>query len=167
LINQQLGNFKMSDNYDDSNDLGELLYYKVFGDHKQKDDRELPFVDLLEDDPEVRASKARLDAEVEKIAARRISQDAPAYDMLVKSRNQQINAIRKLHNIAVGETPDDFVAPDENEPSYAKPKAATGFAVVSKGRKRPATAPARAADPVATTPATASAKPASWLWGSK
>jgi hypothetical protein len=145
----------MSDDYDDSNNFIELAAYAARGKFKNEDDPEIAQTDL-EDDPEVRANKTRLEVEIDRASSVRIRLDAPGYDVLIKSRNAKLAATRKLHNIvAVGEEPEDFIAP----------KPATGFAVVSKGRKRPATTPAPA-DPVS-TPTSASAKPASWLWGSK
>lgn len=146
--------------YDDKNDLGELALFKAYSKHHDADPELPPYVDPA-DDPEVRARNELLDAEIDKATARRIDTNAPGHELLVKARNKHVAALRKLHNIAVGETPEDFIEPDKTEPSYSKPKAATGFEVVSKRRKRPAAAPAPSApDPAPAAPV----KPAPWLW---
>ena len=114
-------------------------------------------------DKEVLAIYANLDAEVDKVAARRINPNAPAADFLLRSRNQQILATRQLYNVAKGETPEDFVEPDKAAPAYVTPKAASGFAVVNAKRRRvvPAPAPAPAADPVP-APTRPAYKPTIW-----
>ena len=160
----------MAGDYDDSNDPGELAIYayrKQFGQEDGEPEID-PHLDL--EDEQARAIRARLESEIEKASGTRISQDAPGYDLLVKSRNNHITATRKLHNIAVGEAveaDDGYIAPDRDEgaPAYSAVKPATGFQVASNRRKTviPAPAPVNNADP---SPA-ATHKPAQWLWGSK
>jgi hypothetical protein len=152
----------LSEKYDDTNDQAAYAARQQLG---QDGEQELPYVDPhadLEDD-QVRANKARLQAEIDKASSGRISPDAPGYDLLLKSRNKHVAATRKMYDVAVGEVPEDFIEPDKTQPAYTKPKPATGFAVVSKGRKRPAATPAPATDPA---PAAASAKLVPQLWQS-
>lgn len=144
------------DDYDDLNDPLELAAHtheQRYGEDNLPDEEDIS-------DPEVRAITQRLDAEIESIAAHRIRLDAPAIEMLVRSRYKKIMATRQLYNIAKGETPEDFVELDKAAPAYVTPKAATGFAVVNAKRRRVIPAPAApAADPVPAPPAY---KPAVW-----
>jgi len=156
----------MSDDYDDLNDPLEMAIY-AHQKEQGEDDYEVDIYDSrgpkncaeLPVHKEVREITQRLDAEIESIAAHRISLDAPAIEMLVRSRYKKIMATRQLYNIAKGETPEDFVEPDKAAPAYVTPKAATGFAVVNAKRRRVIPAPAAPADPVPAPPAY---KPAVW-----
>lgn len=146
----------------DDNDPGELALALY---QQRHDDGVVEAEDDVGLSDEVRAINKRLHTELDRVAAHRISPDAPAADFLVQSRNKHIAATRQLYTIAKGETPDDFVEPDSIAPAYAAPKAATGFAVVSAKRRRPAAAPV-AADPAPAAPTT-STKPANWLWSGR
>ena len=79
-------------------------------------------------------------AAVDRITAQRIRTDAAEADFLARSRTSN-RGHANLYTFAKGETPDDFVEPNTLAPAYSAPKAASGFAVVSAKRRRPAAAP--------------------------
>ena len=72
------------------------------------------------------------------IADQKINVGDPAFAQRAETRNKFLYAQRALTNVAVGDNPEGeaFIEPESSETYQPAPKAAAGFAIVKKRRRR-------------------------------